>query len=88
MKNKHTFAFFYTTVLVIFTVWSLLDTFVIADKIAVVDETLANTSIYADLENEQSSNNNLDSDLNEYSSNINSGNASGSDSNENSEGDN
>lgn len=51
MKNKHPFALFYTVILVMATVWSLLDTFVIADKLAVVDETLANTSIYANLAN-------------------------------------
>ena len=52
MKNKHTFAYFYSIVLIIFTVWSLLDTFVFADEIAVVDASSANTNIYADLENE------------------------------------
>jgi hypothetical protein len=61
MKTKHTFAIFYTTILIAVTVWSLLDTFVIADKIAVVDDTLANTGIYADLENEDSSGSNSDS---------------------------
>lgn len=68
MKNKHTFAIFYTILLIIITGWSLLDTFVIADKIAVVDETLANTSIYADLESEEASSSNLD----EYASSSNS----------------
>jgi exopolysaccharide biosynthesis protein/putative flippase GtrA len=72
MKNKHAFAIFYTTILIIATVWSLLDTFVIADKIAVVDETLANTSVYADLESERSSGSSSDSDPDEYSSSTNS----------------
>ncbi|MER2598510.1 MAG: phosphodiester glycosidase family protein [Caldilineales bacterium] len=52
MKNKHPFAVFYTVILIAATVWSLLDTFVVADKIAVVDESLANTSIYAQLQTE------------------------------------
>lgn len=51
MKQKHPFALVYTAILVIATVWSLLDTFVITDKLAVVDETLANTSIYTNLAN-------------------------------------
>jgi exopolysaccharide biosynthesis protein/putative flippase GtrA len=72
MKNKHTFAVFYTTILIIVTAWSLLDTFVIADKVAAVDETLANTSIYADLEDEYSASSNSDSTLDEYSSSSNS----------------
>ena len=50
--KKHTFAIIYAALLIAATVWSLLDTFVIADKIVVVDETAANTSIYVDLENE------------------------------------
>ncbi|MEZ4641336.1 MAG: phosphodiester glycosidase family protein [Chloroflexota bacterium] len=50
MKNKHIFAIFYATLLTIATVWSLLDTFVIADKLVVVNEASANTSIYVDLE--------------------------------------
>jgi exopolysaccharide biosynthesis protein/putative flippase GtrA len=98
MKNKHAFAILYTVVLVAVTVWSLLDTFVIADKVAAVDETLANTSIYADLESEYSSSSssdsdldayssssNSDSDLDEYSSSSNSGSALGGDSDSNSE---
>ncbi len=55
MKNKHTFAIFYTVVLIVVTSWSLLDTFVIVDKVAAVDETQANTSIYVDIENDYSS---------------------------------
>jgi len=55
MKNKHTFAVLYTAILIIVTIWSLLDTFVIVDKVAAVDETTANTSIYTDLENDYSS---------------------------------
>ena len=51
MKNKHTFAFLYTAILVAATVWSLLDTFVIADKLAVVDAGQANTNIYTALDN-------------------------------------
>jgi exopolysaccharide biosynthesis protein len=77
MRNKHTFAIIYTTILIIVTVWSLLDTFVIANKIAVVDETLANTSIYADLDNEYSSSSNSESILDEYSSSDNSESISG-----------
>ncbi|MBG0788308.1 MAG: phosphodiester glycosidase family protein [Anaerolineaceae bacterium] len=50
MKYKHTFAYFYSIILTIFTIWSLLDTFVIADKIATVDAYAANTSIYEDLQ--------------------------------------
>lgn len=50
MKNKHTFAYLYSIVLFVFTAWSLLDTFVIADRIAVVDASAANTSIYAELD--------------------------------------
>jgi len=50
MKNKHTFAYLYSIVLFVFTAWSLLDNFVIADRIAVVDASAANTSIYAELE--------------------------------------
>lgn len=57
MKNKHAFAIFYTVFLVVATAWSLLDTFVIVDKVAAVDETQANTSIYVDLENDVSSSN-------------------------------
>jgi len=76
MKNKHTFAIFYTTILILATIWSLLDTFVIADKIAFVDEASANTSIYADLENE-SSNSNTDIALDEYASSSNSDSTSG-----------
>jgi len=72
-KNRHTFAFFYTAILIAATVWSLLDTFVIADKVAAVDQNLANTTIYADLENEYSSAadsaNTLDEDLYNGSSN-------------------
>lgn len=49
MKNKHSFAVFYTAILILATVWSLLDTFVVADKIAVVDAGAANTSIYSNL---------------------------------------
>lgn len=56
MKNKHPFALFYTAILIMATVWSLLDTFVIADKLAVVDETLANTSIYTNLANTAAAN--------------------------------
>lgn len=56
MKNKHPFALFYTAILIMATVWSLLDTFVIADKLAVVDETLANTSIYTNLANTTAAN--------------------------------
>ena len=55
MKNKNAFAYFYTLTLIAVTVWSLLDTFVIVDKVAAVDETQANTSIYVDLENDSSS---------------------------------
>ena len=55
MKNKHAFAIFYTVILIVVTSWSLLDTFVIVDKVAAVDETQANTSIYVDLENDYSS---------------------------------
>ncbi len=51
MKYKHTFAYFYSIVITVFTIWSLLDTFVIAEKIAVVDASAANTSIYEDLQN-------------------------------------
>lgn len=50
--KKHTFAIFYTIILILGTIWSLLDTFVIADKIVVVDETVANTSIYTDIESQ------------------------------------
>jgi len=50
MKNKHIFATFYSALLIIATVWGLLDTFVIADSVAAVDESLANTSIYTALE--------------------------------------
>ena len=71
-KNKHTFAYFYTIVLIAVTVWSLLDTFVVADKITAVDETVANTSIYADLENESASSGSSDSDPVEYASSNNS----------------
>jgi exopolysaccharide biosynthesis protein/putative flippase GtrA len=71
MKNKHAFAILYTVVLVAVTVWSLLDTFVIADKVAAVDETLANTSIYAAVEDEYSASSNSDSTLEEYSSSSN-----------------
>ena len=53
--KKHTFAIFYTLLLIAATVWSLLDTFVIADKITVVDESTANTSIFLDLENASAS---------------------------------
>ena len=63
MKNKHAFATFYTAILITVTVWSLLDTFVIVDKVAAVDETQANTSIYVDLENEYSSTSNLNNAL-------------------------
>jgi exopolysaccharide biosynthesis protein/glycosyltransferase involved in cell wall biosynthesis len=72
MRNKHAFAIAYTTILTAVTVWTLLDTFVIADKIAAVDETLANTSIYADLENEYSSSSNSGNTLDESSSTSNS----------------
>jgi len=85
MKTKHTFAIFYTTLLILVTVWSLLDTFVIADKIAVVDETLASTSIYADLENEYASSSDSDITLDEYSSSGNSDSTIGSASDSNSE---
>jgi len=74
MRNKHTFAIFYTTILILATVWSLLDTFVIADRITVVDETLANTNIYVNLENEVSSGSTLD----EYPSDSDSDTTSGS----------
>ena len=77
MKNKHSFAIFYTIILIAVTVWSLLDTFVIADKVAAVDETLANTSAYADLENENSPTSNPDSMIGEYSSASNSDSTSG-----------
>jgi len=50
MKKKHTFAYFYSIVLIFFTIWSMLDTFVIADKITVVNASSANTSIYTELE--------------------------------------
>ncbi|MCB9418309.1 MAG: phosphodiester glycosidase family protein [Ardenticatenaceae bacterium] len=72
MKNKHIFAIFYTTILIIATAWSLLDTFVIADKIAVVDETSANTSIYTDLENEYTTSISSNSALDENVSSVNS----------------
>lgn len=36
MKNKHTFAYIYALILITATIWSLLDTFVIADEIAIV----------------------------------------------------
>ena len=85
MKNKHAFATFYTAILITVTVWSLLDTFVIVDKVAAVDETQANTSIYADLENEYSSSSNSDSALDEDSSSSNSVSALGSESASNSE---
>jgi len=83
MKNKHTFAIFYTTILIIVTIWSLLDTFVIVDKVAAVDETLANTRIYTDLENDYSSSGSSDSTLNESSTNsvLDSASDNGSDSN-------
>jgi len=64
MKNKHAFGIFYTIILITVTVWSLLDTFVLVDKVAAVDEAQANTSIYVDLENNYSSANSLDSTLN------------------------
>jgi exopolysaccharide biosynthesis protein/putative flippase GtrA len=80
MRNKHAFAILYTAILIAVTVWSLLGTFVIADKVAAVDETSANTSIYADLENEYTSSSNSDSALDEYSSSSNSDSASGGDS--------
>ncbi|MFZ2488032.1 MAG: phosphodiester glycosidase family protein [Anaerolineae bacterium] len=65
MKNKHPFALFYTAILIMATVWSLLDTFVIADKLAVVDETLANTSIYTNLANTAAANVAAENALNE-----------------------
>jgi exopolysaccharide biosynthesis protein len=68
MKNRHTFAILYTTLLTLVTVWSLLDTFVIADKVAAVGDTSANTSIYADLENQDTSSSRLDSALDETAS--------------------
>ncbi|MBG0783490.1 MAG: phosphodiester glycosidase family protein [Anaerolineaceae bacterium] len=52
MKNKHTFAYLYSIVLIVFTAWSLLDTFVLADEITIVDASSANTTIFTDLENE------------------------------------
>lgn len=55
MKNKNIFAIIYIVILIVVTSWSLLDTFIIVDKVAVVDETHANTSIYMDLENDYSS---------------------------------
>lgn len=61
--KKHTFAILYAILLILATVWSLLDTFVIADKIVVVDETAANTSIYLDLENEAATSSSSDSVL-------------------------
>jgi len=69
MKNKHAFATFYTIILITSTVWSLLDTFVIVDKVAAVNESLANTSIYVALENDDSSINNSDSTMDENSTN-------------------
>lgn len=59
--KKYTFAILYAILLILATVWSLLDTFVIADKIVVVDETAANTSIYVDLENEATTSSSADS---------------------------
>lgn len=63
MKYKHTFAYFYSLILTVFTIWSLLDTFVIADKIATVDAYAANTSIYEDLQDTVTSNDIEDSIL-------------------------
>jgi exopolysaccharide biosynthesis protein/putative flippase GtrA len=70
MKNKHAFAIFYTAILIVVTVWSMLDTFVIVDKVAAVDETQANTSIYTDLENNYSSSSSSDDTLDQNSNNI------------------
>ena len=55
MKKKHVFRNIYSIILVFATIWSLLDTFVIENKVAAVDDSLANTSIYADLLTEEAS---------------------------------
>ncbi len=62
MKKKHTFAYFYSIILIFFTVWSMFDTFLIADKITVVSGSSANTSIYTDLETEVTSSTTSESD--------------------------
>jgi exopolysaccharide biosynthesis protein len=69
MKNKRTFTYLYSVILIVFTAWSLLDTFVIADSITTVDASAANTSIYADLENDIVSSNDTNAILDESSSN-------------------
>lgn len=63
MKKKHTFAYFYSIILILFTAWSLLDTFVIPDRITTVDASSANTNIYTDLESTAASAGTTDSDL-------------------------
>jgi len=63
MKKKHTFAYFYSIILIFFTIWSMLDTFVIADKITVVNASTANTTIYTELETASAVNTTSENDV-------------------------